>query len=187
MNYQRLVCWGDSQTNGARTYGCYPLYLVQALNTRTRYCWSAISLCTNGHTARDLWFRLSTDLGSVDDAHQACLLIGANDVGKQSPLDLFSEYYRQILDTLAIAGFKVVHCGEIPKLWPDGHAFFPQDSELARGDYNAAIQSIVGNSKIARLVEFPALDESDFVDPVHFSESGNVAVAEAFANSIQGY
>jgi len=28
MNYQRIACWGDSQTFGARTYGCYPLYLV---------------------------------------------------------------------------------------------------------------------------------------------------------------
>jgi hypothetical protein len=26
MNYQKIVCWGDSQTFGARSYGCYPIF-----------------------------------------------------------------------------------------------------------------------------------------------------------------
>ena len=67
VNYQKIACWGDSQTFGARTYGCYPLYLVRSLNQDSRYAWHAISFCQNGYTARDLWFRLGHDLMAIVD------------------------------------------------------------------------------------------------------------------------
>jgi lysophospholipase L1-like esterase len=187
MNYQKIICWGDSQTVGARTYGCYPLYLVRSLNQGSRYVWSAISFCRNGYTARDLWFRMGPDLLTVGDTPQACILIGTNDVGEGTPLDLFAEYFAQLVDALAIARFRVVHCGEIPRIWPDGHAYFAQGTEQRRAEYNAAIERVVASSSIARLVRFPGLTAEHFVDPVHFSESGNAAIAEAFAASIRAF
>jgi len=187
MNYQKLVCWGDSQTCGARTYGCYPLYLVQALDAQTRYIWQAINLSTNGHTARDTWFRLAHELQMLGDVNQACLLIGTNDVGNQTPPALFEEYYRQILTALQIEGLRVVFCGEIPPIWPDGHAFFSNSTRDGRDVYNAAIRRCVEKSTIARLVEFPDLSPTCYVDPVHFSEEGNRVVAGAFAAAIRAY
>ena len=124
MDYQKITCWGDSQTFGARSYGCYPLYLGQILNQRTRYSWQVINLATNGYTAKDLWLRVSADLLALTDVHQACVLIGTNDVGQDSPLDTFEEYYRQILRNLHVHGYRVVYCAEIPPIWSDGHAFF---------------------------------------------------------------
>lgn len=187
MNYQKIVCWGDSQTFGARTYGCYPLYLVRSLNHNSRYLWTAISFCRNGYTARDLWFRSGPDLLAIRDTPQACILIGANDVGNGTPVDLFAEYYGQLLNALTIAQFRVVHCGEIPRIWPDGHAYFSQDSEQRRAEYNVAIEEVVSRTRIAKLVRFADLAPSHFVDPVHFSESGNLAVAEAFAASVRAF
>lgn len=187
MNYQKIACWGDSQTFGARTYGCYPLYLVRALNRDSRYVWTALSFSRNGYTARDLWFRLGPDLLTVSDVPQACLLIGANDVGNQTPVEVFAEYYSQVLDALAIAKLRVVHCGEIPRIWPDGHAYFPQASETRRAEYNRALEEVVARAPNARLVRFPDLDASHFVDPVHFSESGNLYVAETFAASVRAF
>ncbi len=187
MNYQKIACWGDSQTFGARTYGCYPLYLVRSLNEDSRYAWHVTSFCENGYTARDLWFRLGHDLMRIHDTYQACILIGANDVGNATPVELFAEYYGQLLTALTIAKFRVVHCGEIPRICPDGHAYFSRQSEQRRSDYNLAIEAVVARSRIARLVRFPGLTASDFVDPVHFSESGNLAIAETFAASIREY
>jgi len=187
MNYQKIICWGDSQTFGARTYGCYPMHLAQILDSRTRYTWLAINLSSNGHTARDLWFRVGQELTTVNDVHQACILIGANDVGNGSPEDLFEEYYRQILKSLEVHHFRSVFCGEIPPIWPDGHAFFPAETRDRRNAYNAAIKRCVECSSIARLVEFPALSQECFVDPVHFHETGNKAVAHAFAEAITAF
>ncbi|MGI9286584.1 MAG: SGNH/GDSL hydrolase family protein [Pseudomonadales bacterium] len=187
MNYQKLVCWGDSQTFGARSYGCYPLYLVKTLNERTRYRWQTLNFSDNGHTARDLWFRLSKELPLTHDCHQACILIGTNDVGNATPLDLFEEYYRQTLTALQMHGFKVVYCGEIPPIWADGHAFFARETSDTRQQYNACITRLIDQSSIARQVKFPDLSSDCYTDPVHFNETGNRVVAECFAHEIENY
>ncbi len=187
MNYQRLVCWGDSQTFGARSYGCYPLYLAKILSERSRYQWQAINFSDNGHTARDLWFRLGKELPLTNDCHQACILIGTNDVGNATPLELFAEYYRQILTALQMHGFKVVYCGEIPPIFADGHAFFARETGDARQHYNACIERAIDESPIARLVLFPDLNSDCYTDPVHFNEVGNRVVAESFAREIENY
>jgi hypothetical protein len=186
VNYQKLVCWGDSQTFGARTYGCIPLYLAKELNQTTRYRWSALNCSRNGDTARDLWFRITREAPALQDFYRACILIGAHDVAKATPVPIFAEYYRQILDTLEICGWRVVHCGEIPPLWPDGHAFFDRDSLQRRELYNESLRQAVADSPIAQLVTFPELSSDCYVDPVHFNEQGNAVVSRAFAASIRG-
>lgn len=187
MNYQNIACWGDSQTFGARTYGCYPLYMTKLLNTQTRYVWQAINLASNGHTARNLWFRLAQDLASMSDVYQACILIGANDVGNESPLDVFEEYYRQILDALRIRHFRAVFCADIPPIFADGHAFFSVESERRRSAYNERIETVVAATPIARLVKLGDLGPECFCDPVHPSEVGNQRIAERFAQAIMAF
>ena len=184
MNYQNIVCWGDSQTFGARSYGCYPMYLAGILGKRTSYLWRAINYSTNGDTVRDLWFRLGTELPLVRDTYQACILIGANDVGRGSPLELFEEYYRQVLLALQIRGFLAVYCGEIPPIWPDGHPFFSSDTTVRRGLYNEKLRAAVAASPIARLVRLGDLARDGYTDPVHLNELGNERVAQAFADAI---
>ncbi len=185
QNYQRIACWGDSQTFGARTYGCYPLHLVRELNDTTRYTWTAVNLSTNGHTARDLWLRLGTELMQISDLFRACVLIGANDVANNTPVDLFEEYYRQILDALCLGGIRRIHCGEIPPLKPDGHAFFAKGCDDNLQIYNRALRNAVADCANAGVVEFPDLDEDCYVDPAHFSELGNERVAAHFAQAIR--
>jgi lysophospholipase L1-like esterase len=185
LNYQKLVCWGDSQTFGARTYGCYPLYLVRSLNETTRYTWTASNLSRNGDTARDLWFRVTEEAGRLEDTYHACILIGTNDVANGTPLDLFTEYYGQIVSTLEINHIRNIYCGEIPQIHPDGHAFFPHSIVDDIGLYNNSIEAIVRSSSRASIVRFGEMDLSMFVDPVHLSEKGNAVLAAAFAKAIK--
>jgi lysophospholipase L1-like esterase len=187
LNYQNIVCWGDSQTFGARTYGCYPLYLAQSLNRTTRYTWRVFNYSTNGHRARDLWFRMSTDLPQLHDVYIACILIGANDVSRQSPVDIFREYYRQSLDALILSGFRAVYCGQVPAIHADGHCFFPRSTEQLRSEYNTVIQTLCAEDPHLHYVEFTNLDAECYCDPVHFNEEGNVRVAEHFARAIAAY
>jgi lysophospholipase L1-like esterase len=163
------------------------LHLAKILNARTRYVWRAVNLSTNGHTARDLWFRLSQELWHIHDVYQACVLIGTNDVGTQTPVELFEEYYRQILNALRINGFRVVYCGEIPPIWPDGHAFFRADTQKRRDEYNERLRSVVEASVIGRLVPFPDLTQDCYTDPVHLNEKGNERIAQAYADAIVSY
>ena len=187
MNYQNIACWGDSQTFGARTYGCYPLHLVKILNDRTRYRWRALNLSENGLTARGLWFRLPHDLPATADVHHACVLIGSNDVGNATPVELFTEYYRQILSTLELSGFRAVFCGDIPPVWPDGHAFFPAATEERRAEYNRRLRGVAGEFASARVVDLSDLPAECYTDPVHFNEEGNRVVAERYGTAVMAY
>jgi lysophospholipase L1-like esterase len=184
MNYQNLLCLGDSQTFGARSYGCYPLHLAKILTDATPYEWRTITHSVNHYRARDLWFLVNQHIDSIQDTFQACVLIGTNDVGEHSPCDLFAEYYRQILRALFIRRYKSIVCGEIPPIYPDGHVFFTQSTAQIREKLNQAIEQVVQAFPQAQLVRFPSLTRADYVDSVHFNEAGNQKVAQAFAESI---
>ena len=184
MNYQNIICWGDSQTFGARSYGCYPLYLAKILNSASPYVWRAINRSSNGFTARDLWFMINQEIDSLHDIYQACLLIGTNDVGEHTPPALFAEYYRQMIQTLRIKRYKAIYCGEIPPIYADGHVFFSHQTPGARNEYNALIQTTLREFPNTHWVTFPTLTREDYEDSVHFNESGNEKVAQAFAQAI---
>lgn len=184
MNYQNILCVGDSQTFGARTYGCYPLYLAKILSERGPYHWRAINRSLNRCTARDLWFAVNATLDGVHDTFQACVLIGTNDVGERTDPELFEEYYRQILRAFFIKRFKVVFAGEIPPIHPDGHVYFDRGAVGRRDQFNDIIVKVVSECPDARHVCLPGLDRECYEDPVHFNELGNLRVAEAFARRI---
>ncbi len=182
MNYQNVLCLGDSQTFGARSYGCYPLHLAKILTDRTAYEWRTINRSVNGYTARDLWFLTNENIDSISDTFQCCLLIGTNDVGNRTPIDIFQEYYRQILRTLRIKKYKTIYCGEIPPIHADGHVFFDRASAELRLKYNDIIRKLTQEVGAARFVPMKELPRSSYEDPVHFNENGNLEVAESFAD-----
>lgn len=184
MNYQNMLCLGDSQTFGARSYGCYPLYLAQMLTDESPYKWRTINHAVNGYRARDLWFLLNHTIDGIQDTFQACVLIGTNDVGEASSPELFAEYYRQILRTLFIRRYKAVFCGEIPYVFADGHVFFAKSTTPLRDQFNGIIQQVAQEFPRATIVRFPSLNREDYEDAVHFNESGNIKAAQAFKEAI---
>ena len=99
VNYQRIACWGDSQ-NLRRTH----LRLLSALPRAGAGRAHALRVACaelqqqRPHRARHL-VPSGTRAAGTGGRAQACLLIGTNDVGNQTPPALF-EYYRQILSAL---------------------------------------------------------------------------------------
>lgn len=184
MNYQNVLCAGDSLTAGARSYGCYPLFLAKNLTERTPYEWRAISLSSNGYTARDLWFRLNNHIDKIKDVYLACVLIGTNDVSENNDVELFEEYYRQILRMFFIKSFRVVLCGEIPPIYPDGHVFFLQETIERRKIFNDRIINLIKEFPKANLIKFDDLNRNCYEDSVHFNEKANIIVAESFCKGI---
>ncbi len=184
MNYQNVLCLGDSQTFGARSYGCYPLYLADILEQKTPYIWRVINRSTNGHTARDLWFRVNYEAEPIKDTYQACILIGTNDVAENKDIGIFEKYYKQIVVTLLVKGYRSIYCGQIPPIFADGHVFFKKGSADRINDFNHCIENIVSSFERVNFVELSGLDRSCYEDPVHFNEKGNQQVANCFADAI---
>jgi hypothetical protein len=86
---------------------------------------------------------------------------------------------------LQINGFRALYCGEIPPIYPDGHAFFSASTPGLRDEYNQRVKRVVGEFEIATLVEFPELSADCYSDPVHLNEAGNKVVARSYAAAIR--
>ncbi len=185
MNYNNIVFWGDSLTYGARTYGCYPLYLVKMLNASTPYNWRAINRGVNGFTAKDLWFKVNWDLEMLNDTYLSCVLIGTNDCSVLSEGAVFKTYLEQLIDAIFIKKGKKIFLGEIPDIIQNAHPFFTKQSNEKRTELNSIIYEICDKNNNLELVRFN-LNEDCYEDSVHFSEKGNQIVAESFFNKIIG-
>jgi len=186
MVYQNIVCYGDSQTFGARTYGNYPLYLAKILSEETEYAWRTINRSVNGYTARDLWFKINDEIDGIQDTVQVCLMIGTNDCKTISPDmgQLFKEYLRQILRSFFIKGYTVFFAG-IPPIYSKGQIPWTKRSERKRFVLNQIIKDITSEpSPFLHYVDMESLREEHYADAVHFNEKGNEKVAKLFANHI---
>lgn len=181
MIFQKVDCWGDSLTFGARTYGCYPVLLGQKLRAQTGLEWLVRNRGVNGNTARELWFRVSEQVEPQPDRHVACVVIGTNDAKLCTPVATFAEYYEQTLVTLIANGWTVV-AAPIPLIVSRGRLPYTRQSESHREALNEAIRSVVDARKV--LMAPLELQAEDLCDGVHLTESGNDRMAAAFAEAI---
>jgi lysophospholipase L1-like esterase len=185
MIWYNILCVGDSQTFGARTYGCYPMYLAKLMREKWQIEYRTINRSVNGYTARDLWFKVNEEIDSITDTTIACIMIGTNDVRKQTTLYLFKEYVRQILLAFKIKGYMQIYVGSIPPIVDNGvDPYYPNESVKNRYVYQDVLHAVVEEMNCT-LVEFTDMRSDDYIDSVHFSESGNKKVANAFAQSME--
>src|SRR5215469_15897060 len=99
MIYQNVLCIGDSQTLGARTYLGYPEVLASILNERTGVIWN----CVNAGVARETLIqtcrRTQHLVREFANVFIACLLVGCNDtrMDRRTSVREFAMVYEQIL------------------------------------------------------------------------------------------
>ncbi len=154
------------------------------LSEKTPYTWRTINRSANGFTTRDLWFKVNEEIDTIDDTFQVCLLIGTNDIGEYKDISVSEEYYRQILRTLFIKGYKAVFCGEVPPIYPDGHIFFDAESVKRREQFNTVLRRLVTGFPGAYPVTFEGLSRECYEDAMHFNEQGNMIIAESFSQEV---
>jgi lysophospholipase L1-like esterase len=171
VNYQNILCYGDSQTCGARTYTSWPHYLALEMEKRDGKRWNVIERAVCGYTAKDLLKMIQMD--NIPDCIQACVLIGTNDCkGMTKPL-VFKDYIHRI-DT----AFKIKHIepifAKIPPLYLFGGDMpYRYKHKLHRIELNNFIEGIDLDLK-----------KDCYEDAVHFNDKGNREVAKLFAEAI---
>lgn len=184
MIFYNVACYGDSQTFGARSYGCYPVYLADLLKRRAKGTeYRTINRSVNGYTARDLWFKLNEEIDTLD-ASVACLMVGTNDVRKMTPVEVYGEYVRQMILAFQIKGYQHVFVGGIPPIVKqDFDPWYPQRVAKDEPVYQRELRKVVkGFGKFCTYVPMSHLTEVHYEDSVHFNERGNWAVADRFAD-----
>lgn len=187
--YNNILCLGDSQTFGARSYGCYPIYLsslleqeVEKVRGKEPCYYRVINKSVNGYTARDLYFKINNEAEDIKDVYMACLMIGTNDCHKNSDVKLFGEYLKQIILTLKTKGVKVIYFGLIPEIYNEADPWYQNDVQKKRKILNEMINSIA--AEFGAFIVDTKLDITCYADSVHFNEKGNAILANKFKEVI---
>jgi lysophospholipase L1-like esterase len=182
VNWETLLCLGDSITFGARSYCAYPDYAGAALEKTLRNHWQVVTYAVNGYTAMDLQRYITENFSNIKqyDAGVVSLLIGTNDVKKNTDINDFEIAYRQILLKIKLlAPSKRIFIIKIPHL-PAGLAY-PYTFEM--NDTVTAFNNLLeklAHEYQARLIEFE-LREEDLFDGIHLTAQGSYHVGQQLA------
>jgi lysophospholipase L1-like esterase len=185
MNWETILCLGDSITNGARSYCAYPDYAGSILETTLGNRWQVVSYAVNGYTAMDLNRYITANYANIKqfDAGVVSLLIGTNDVKKGTDIHDFEIAYRQVLlKAKLLAPSKRLFMIKIPS-FPPGVAYpYNFDMNKTVDAYNQLLEKLAVEYRV-RLVAFE-LEEDDLFDGVHLSTKGSKSTGQQLARFI---
>ena len=180
MIWNEIVCLGDSLTYGARDkYGrSYPAELGSMLSKETGEFYICHNYGVNGETSSDLLRRSWHQIKSNPGAKIALLMIGTNDTKKPTPLDIYEDNLRQIINSIKANG-KTPIVASLPDLKFSPYYIFNRD-------YISKYNSVI--LKLSREMNFLVADmsglDSYLIDGVHFTHEGYKEVAKRWFNTI---
>jgi lysophospholipase L1-like esterase len=185
MNWETILCLGDSITIGARSYLGYPDYAADFLKQETNKNWLAVNYAVSGYTTIQLARHIVTNFDSLKELKPliTTILIGTNDVKVNTSLELYKIALEQtIMHAKLLTLNKNVILFKLPKFGKG--VMYPYNFEMNKNIdlYNIAIEE-KAHDHHCRLLELPIIDE-DYYDGVHLTEAGSRKVAKFLSDII---
>ena len=185
MNWETLLCFGDSITFGARSYLGYPELCGNILEKELDKSWHIINHATNGFTTIDLVRSINTELTNYKEAYPSLItvMIGTNDIKNNVSADNFKIAYKQLINKLKLLAINnnilLLH---IPRL--TNKVFYPYNYDMNNlvMEFNKYI-STMGNENNLRTLCIDFSDD-DFFDGVHLNPKGVTTAALQLADFI---
>lgn len=174
MNWETLICFGDSITAGARSYLGYPEYAGNLLTGKLNKDWNIINYSANGLTTIGLVRSVNEQLSSLRcyDASMISVLIGTNDLKENITQEEFSIAYSQLVVKLKlICSSNHIVLIKIPRFIAGIMYPYHINMNEKLDQFNSVIEDIARKQKL-KLFEFNISSE-DFFDGVHLNESGS--------------
>lgn len=185
MNWETLLCLGDSITFGARSYLAYPEIAGSILEERLSKNWNIINHSTNGFTTIDLVRSLNTASALYKNEYPSLItvMIGTNDIKIGTSIEDFKTAYSQvILKAKLMSVNNNVILIKIPHFTQK--VFYPY--HFGMNDTVRVFNEVINDLAVKhglRTLEFDLKDD-DFFDGVHFSSKGSITAAEQLASFI---
>lgn len=185
MNWETLLCLGDSITFGARSYMGYPEICGNLLEQKLSKNWNVINHATNGFTTIDLVRSLNPVLTAYKMEHPSLItiMIGTNDIKNKTSIEDFTIAYRQLLVKAKLMSVNSnILLLKIPRFTTQ--VFYPYHYEMNDTvvTFNAAIDQIAAEFNVRTFaMEF---GDDDFFDGVHFNPKGSLSAATQLARFI---
>ena len=179
MNWQTLLCLGDSITIGSRSYLGYPEACCGFLRSKLQQRWHAVNFATAGYRAIDLARAMDRSFTHLQSAKPGvvALLIGTNDAKQPTPPAAFAEAYEQILvKARLIAGHGNIIVIPPPRLESGMlYPYLPAMNSVLEG-YEQIIRAKAEEHGV-RTFRFDVRPEH-FFDGVHLNDAGVQACGE---------
>lgn len=185
MNWETLLCLGDSITIGSRSYLAYPEYCGNYLAEQTNKSWNVINHATAGFTTIDLVRSIDKNLAHLKSCKPEIIsiLIGTNDLKSNTPVSDFKIAYEQLaIKARLLVGNSNVILLEIPKLMDGVMLPYKIGMNEQVVHYNNIIRGIgeEQNLMIGTLDPEPGY----FYDGVHLNAKGSNSWGLQLANLI---
>lgn len=185
MNWETLLCLGDSITIGARSYAGYPEYTAHYLSLALEKDWNVLNCAVSGYTAIDICRHFDLQLSNLSALKPdfATVLIGTNDVKKGTS----EENYRLALRLLLLKcklllgnqNFVVL---SIPELAAGIKYPYTLRMNTGIGAFNRIIEEETAATGVRNLRL--RLEPDDFFDGVHLNEAGCKSVGKQITQII---
>ncbi len=174
MNWETLLCLGDSITIGSRSYLGYPEYCGDYLVKTTQKDWNVINHATAGFTTIDLVRQIDKKIAALRAFKPdfASVLIGTNDLKNNTSVSDFKIASQQLLVKVTlIVGSTNFVLVEIPKLMEGVMLPYRLEMNHLVDQYNTIIHQLAVDKKI-EVIKFTN-DPSYFYDGVHLNPLGS--------------
>jgi len=183
VNWETLLCIGDSITYGARSYAGYPEYAGRELEKRLSKQWNVINESVSGFTTIDLCRQLSGNYSNLKGQAPSIITImtGTNDVKLGIDVDKYAMAYSQLITKAKIITKNVILL-KLPHF--SKGVMYPYTFEMNSNidAYNIEVEQLAKKHSV-RCHEFDFKD-SFFFDGVHLNEEGSESIALQLANLI---
>ena len=185
MNWETLLCLGDSITIGSRSYLGYPEYCGQHLSDKTKKSWNVVNHATSGFTTIDLVRSVDISASNLRTCKPevATILIGTNDLKNGTDISIFKTAYEQlVIKTQLIVGSKNIILLEIPEL--ERGVMLPYNIEMNSliRKYNEVINTISADRGLM-VIKLKSTAEQ-FYDGVYLNEEGSKDFGKQIAEYI---
>ncbi len=185
MNWETILCIGDSITIGARSYLGYPEYLGHYLQAKTGANWNVINHAVSGYTCRDICRHLNNNYPMVDlqKPSVATILIGTNDVKQETKLDAFGIAYEAlIVKTKLLVPHNHIFLIKIPLLGVGVKYPYTFSMNEVIPKYNKVITELAKKYDL-RTISLNT-EPVEFYDGVHLNEAGSRSYAKQILKTI---
>jgi lysophospholipase L1-like esterase len=182
MNWESLVCLGDSITFGARSYLGYPEICGAILEKRMKKSWHVINHSTCGFTTMNLVRSLNSVMLSYKEMFSSIItiMIGTNDIKDQVPEEDFLTAYDQLIVKARLMSVNNnVLLFRIPRF--TNMVFYPYHFGMNSTVelFNRGIEALAVKHGL-RTIDLK-LEDDHFYDGVHFNDAGSGAAGAQLA------
>lgn len=185
MNWETLMCFGDSITIGARSYCGYPEYAGSVLEKEIGNKWNVINHSVSGYTAIDLHRYISDNYNNLSSFTPSIvtILVGTNDIKNGTSIENYEIAYNQIIIKSKLIAMKsnvvLISIPSFPK-----KVMYPYNFGMNKNvnEYNDLIDSMSLKHKL-RVFKFN-ISEDDLFDGVHLNEQGSRNTGNQLADFI---